>query len=165
MDKKLGFTHDNIKNKSIEWYTPEWIFKELGLSFDLDPCHAVIKIPWIPVKHTYNINDDGLRKNWRGNVWLNPPYGKYTKAWLSKLDSHGNGVALVFSRTDCKWFHDICTNANAILFLKGRVKFVDGLGSSGSSGAGCGSMLIAWGEENSLALSRMSHLGFFVKIK
>lgn len=133
--------------------------------FNLDPCHAIEKINWIPVANTYNINDDGLTKEWHGNVWLNPPYGKYTKAWLQRLDEHGNGIALVFARTDCKWFQDVCINANAILFLRGRVKFVDGMGKTGGSGAGSGSMLVAWGENNAIALDRMSDKGFYVRIR
>jgi len=29
--KKTGFTHDNVNNKTVDWYTPKWIFDELGL--------------------------------------------------------------------------------------------------------------------------------------
>jgi hypothetical protein len=49
---------------------------------------------------------------------------------LEKMHYHRQGVALVFARTDCKWFHDYVAKADAILFLKGRVKFVDGLGKN-----------------------------------
>lgn len=160
---KTGFTHDNINNISVDWYTPPWIFESLGLTFDLDPCHPKEKIDWIPVKKTYNIDDDGLKQDWEGNVWLNPPYGKYTKDWLKKMDSHRNGITLVFSRTDCKWFHDYITKADAILFLQSRVKFVDGFGVTGTSGAGCGSLLAAWGYENHTALFRMKEKGFLVQ--
>ena len=52
--------------------------------------------------------------------------------------------------------------ADAILFLRGRVKFVDGLGVSGGSGVGSGSMLVAWGAENVAALLAMSDLGHLV---
>lgn len=47
--------------------------------------------------------------------------------------------------------------------MRGRVKFVDGLGATGGSGAGSGSMLVAWGEDNVQALRTMSDLGHFVQ--
>ena len=65
-------------------------------------------------------------------------------------------------RTDCAWFHDYVAKADAILFLKGRVKFVDGLGVSGGNGAGSGSMLIAWGRENVQSLLGIQNKGYLV---
>lgn len=157
--KAAGFTHDNADNKSVDWYTPAWIFERMGLVFDLDPCQPEKRIPWIPACAAYSLKDDGLVSPWHGKVWLNPPYGKHTYAWLEKMHQHRNGVSLVFARTDCAWFHDFVANADAVLFLKGRVKFVDGLGATGGSGAGSGSMLIAWGDENVYALEQMRDLG------
>lgn len=161
--KKGGFTHDSAKNISVDWYTPKWIFDCLGIEFCLDPCQPKGGIDWIPAKKYYTIEDDGLSSEWRGKVWLNPPYGKETGEWLKKMHEHRNGVSLVFSRTDCKWFHSYVTQADAILFLRGRVKFVDGLGKTGGSGAGSGSMLIAWGEECVAALRNMASYGFLVE--
>lgn len=162
--KKAGFTHDNKENVSADWYTPPWIFEELGLSYDLDPCSPPGGIPWIPAKRHYTKEDDGLVQPWEGRVWLNPPYGKWTGPFLEKMHNHRNGVALVFARTDCRWFHDYAVRAHAILFLKGRVKFVDGLGLTGGGGAGAGSMLIAWGEECVEALAGMSNRGLFIEL-
>jgi hypothetical protein len=163
--KKTGFTHDSVDNKTVDWYTPKWIFDEMGIQFDLDPCQPKEKIEWIPATHHFCEEDDGLSQVWRDNVWLNPPYGKFTKAWLEKLNEHGEGIALVFARTDCKWFHDVCAKANGILFLKGRVKFVDGLGVTGGGGAGSGSMLVAWGQDNADVLKSMSNRGFYISMK
>ena len=160
----MGFTHDNADNASVDWYTPPWVFERMGLVFDLDPCQPVIPIPWIPAKITYCLWDDGLNRPWFGRVWLNPPYGKHTGAWLQKMHAHRNGIALVFARTDCAWFHDFCEHADAILFLKGRIKFVDGLGVTSGGGAGSGSMLIAWGLENIKALAKMQDIGKFIKL-
>ena len=152
MGKAKAFTHDNIDNASVDWYTPKWIFDALGLRFDLDPCQPPTGVAWIPADKFYCEADNGLVQPWTGNVWLNPPYGKYTSAWLRKMHEHRNGIALVFARTDTKWFHDYVAKADAILFLAGRVKFVDGLGVTAGNGAGAGSMLIAWGQHNVDAL-------------
>jgi phage N-6-adenine-methyltransferase len=162
MTEKKGFTHDSVANKTVEWYTPKWIFNALNLKFDLDPCHPEEKLDWIPAAKHYSEKDNGLIQEWTGRIWLNPPYGKHTSEWLAKMHDHRNGIALVFARTDCKWFHDYCTKADAILFIKSRVKFIDGLGVTSKSGAGSGSMLIAWGSDNVEALKKMRDKGFLV---
>lgn len=165
MEKKQGFTHDNKDNMTVDWYTPPSIFEMLNVDFDLDPCHPEKRIDWIPVKDVYTLEDDGLTSEWYGNVWLNPPYGKHTSDWLKKMHTYRNGIALVFSRTDCKWYHEYVAKADGILFLKGRVKFVDGLGKTSGSGAGCGSMLVSWGEVNTNTLRSLGSYGHFVGIK
>ena len=151
-----GFGHDSQQNISHDWYTPPWIFEALGLSFDLDPCAPAGGVPWIPAARHYSIADNGLNSAWAGRVWLNPPYGKETKAWLARMDGHRNGVSLVFARTDCAWYHDYAAKCDGILFVKGRIKFVDARGATGESGAGAGSMLLSWGSDNADALRRMA---------
>ena len=159
-----GFSHESHANKSVDWYTPKWIFDAIGLQFDLDPCQPEGGVPWIPATSYYTIADNGLSSEWHGRVWLNPPYGKFTKDWLAKMHQHRNGISLLFARTDCAWFHDYCAKADAILFLQGRIKFVDGLQATGGSGAGSGSMLIAWGDECVAALEKIKDRGLFVKL-
>lgn len=161
--KAAGFTHDNKDNKTVDWYTPAWLFEKLGIYFDLDPCQPKEKIDWIPAKQHYWKEIDGLTLSWHGNVWLNPPYGNKTEDWLEKMHKYRNGIALVFARTDTKWFHNFCIKADAILFLKGRIQFVDGLGVTAKGGAGAGSMLIAWGGVNVQALENMKDMGLLVK--
>lgn len=159
----IGFTHDSKNNLSVDWYTPPDFFVNLDLVFDLDPCQPEKKIPWIPAAKHYWASIDGLSLPWEGRVWLNPPYGKQTSTWLKKMHQHKNGVALVFARTDCAWYHDYASKADAILFMRGRMKFVDGLCKTGGSGAGCGSMLLAWGHDNVRALFNMRDQGHFVR--
>lgn len=161
---KTGFSHESQANISVDWYTPSWVFEKLGVEFDLDPCQPDEKIPWIPAKNRYALADDGLTSPWFGRVWLNPPYGKQTPLWLAKMHTHRIGIALLFARTDCAWFHDYVAKADAILFLKGRVRFVDGLKATKGTGAGSGSMLIAWSYENVEALKRIADKGAFWEI-
>lgn len=134
--------------KTVEWYTPPSIFKILDVGFTMDPCHPGRDVvDWIPATFIYTKTDDGLSKPWLGKVWLNPPYGRELTHWLAKMDFHRNGIALVFARTDTAWFHDYVAQADAVLFLKKRVRFVDAQGNQGDS-PNCGSMLVAWGDEN-----------------
>ena len=59
---------------------------------------------------------NGLKQKWHGTVWMNPPYGKFTENWLDKFIKHNNGIALVFSRTDTKWFQNYVKKSDAVLF-------------------------------------------------
>lgn len=156
-------SHESTTCKSVEWYTPEWIFNELSTEFDLDPASPHDMESKVPAKTKYTVFDDGLSKQWFGRVWLNPPYSKWTKAWMQRIAAHRNGIALCFSRTDASWFHETATTSDAILFIKGRIDFIPGLENQHKkSRAGAGTVLFAWGEENVKALKRMSHRGYFL---
>lgn len=159
---KVGFTHESHRAESVSWYTPPSIFEMLGTDFDLDVCAPQGGVPWIPAKEYIALPQDGLAEHWKGRVWCNPPYGKETPNWLKKMCDHGNGIALVFARTDTKWFHEYATKANALLFMKGRVQFVDGLNKTNSSGSTNGSVLLAYGTQCSEVLSKCKDSGFLV---
>jgi len=143
---KSGFTHEPRNSQNKDWYTPPEVFERLGSpEFDLDPASpGKERVPWVPAREHYSEN--GLLRNWHGRVWLNPPYGNETTDWLNRLALHGNGIALVFARTDTLWFHLIAAKADAICFLNGRIRFIDENGKQGGS-SGCGSMLLAWGDD------------------
>jgi hypothetical protein len=145
--------------QTVEWYTPPSIFKMLGCGFTLDPCHPGRDVvDWVPALSVYTKADDGLVKPWVGRVWLNPPYGRELPPWLKKMHEHRDGIALVFARTDTAWFHDYVAKADAVLFLKKRVRFVNADGVLGDS-PNCGSMLVAWGDINVEVLRHVEHGG------
>lgn len=161
---KTGFTHESQYAESVSWYTPKWVFDKLNVQFDLDPCAPSGGVPWIPAKNHYSLPQDGLALPWEGLVWCNPPYGKETPKWLEKMHTHGEGIALVFARTDTKWFQSCAKGADTMLFLSGRIQFVDGLGATGGSGSTCGSVLIGWGVASSKALRAMRSEGLLVEL-
>lgn len=102
---------------SDEWNTPKWIVERLG-HFDLDPCEAVNPL-WKLAEGSYNIENDGLTKEWKGRVFMNPPYRKpLLNKFIDKLIQHGNGIALIFNRMDIALWHDkIFPTADAMLIL------------------------------------------------
>jgi hypothetical protein len=145
------------------WLTPPYILKALG-EFDLDPS-ASLNRPWDTAKHHYTIEDDGLVQEWFGRVWLNPPYGPVLAKWLRRLADHGNGIALIFARTETKAFFDeVWDKADAILFLKGRINFYRPDGAAGNN-AGSPSVLVAYGEANVRILETCSLNGKLVYLK
>lgn len=86
---------------SDDWYTPQWIFESLNLTFQLDVCSPPSGVPWIPAQKYFSQKDDGLSQDWAGLVWMNPPYSN-PLPWVRKFIQHGNGVALV-PTSNGKW--------------------------------------------------------------
>jgi hypothetical protein len=150
-------------NTSVEWLTPPELVKKLK-EFDLDPCTPISP----PFKHAtvnYNLNDNGLEKKWFGRVYLNPPYGKGMEKWIEKLKNHGNGIALIFARTETRcFFNHVWNDADAVLFVKGRIKFYNLAGiQMGTPGAP--SIFIAYGLNNAQILENSGIEGKFIKLK
>lgn len=158
-----GFSHESTRNESFEWYTPPEIFDALGLTFDLDPCSPGAGKSFVPAKKHYTIVDDGLASLWDGTVFVNPPYGSETAKWMEKLADYGDGIGLVFARTDVKWFHDHGSRADVICFVKSRIKFYKGNIEDQGGTPGAGSMLLAYGPTAADAL-RKSGLGVCVTV-
>jgi hypothetical protein len=152
-----GFRHERPRGESVEWYTPPEVFQALGVSFDLDPAAPVGGLPWVPAERSLSRTDDGLIQPWTGRVWLNPPYGRGIALWLDRLALHGDGLALVFARTDTRWYQEIVRRATALCFIAGRLSFVRPDRSRAGS-AGAPSVLLAFGLPCALALAE-SRLG------
>jgi len=148
-----------------EWLTPKYIIEALG-EFDLDPCSPIVR-PWNTAKRHYTIEDDGLTKDWGSDskVFMNPPYGNQTSKWMKKLSEHGNGIALIFARTETRMFFDYIWNkAHAIMFLKGRLSFYNVDGTKGKNSAGAPSCLVAYGLYNEILLQRSGLNGKYIKL-
>lgn len=151
-------------HKSVEWYTPAWVFDALDLEFDLDPASPHDMKTAVPASTKYTVFDNGLSKPWFGRVWMNPPYGPDTGLWVRRMAEHGNGVALVFSRTDATWCQDAMKAATAMLFMAGRIEFVPGHENKHKKGrCGAGTVLFAFGAECASALRQLSAYGVFIQ--
>ncbi len=132
--------------KSMDWITPPDIVKACG-EFDLDPCGNALNIKNPAFRTAKAIwLRNGLEREWKGRVWLNPPYGRDIKAWMKKLSEYNWGMAFVFARPDTNWFQQyVFKKACAIYFLAGRVNFYLPTGIQAKNSGGCGSCLIAYG--------------------
>jgi len=159
----FGEDIERPKFKSVEWYTPKWVFDALGVDFDLDPASPHDMESAVPAKTKYTKFDNGLKKPWFGRVWLNPPYGPDTGVWIRRMMQHGNGIALVFSRTDAAWCQDAMRSASAMLFVAGRIDFVPGIENQHKkSRCGAGTVIFAWGTDCVQALRRMGDRGILI---
>lgn len=165
MNLDLGFQVDRTTGKD-EWLTPPRIFRALG-EFDLDPCapHASRR-PWDCAKRSFSVEDNGLAQPWEGRVWMNPPYGSDTGKWMARLAAHGNGIALIFARTEtATFFESVWGKADAMMFLRGRLAFFDVRGMPSKNSAGAPSVLIAYGKNNADALKSSGLDGFYLCAK
>lgn len=149
--------HHSRSSLKDEWLTPPSIIEALG-QFDLDPCAPLeTERPWPTAREHYTIEDDGLDPclPWTGRVWCNPPYGDETGTWLRRLADHGNGIALIFARTETEAFFDtVWDRAAAVAFLRGRLHFHHLSGERAKENAGAPSVLVAYGYLNALVLWR-----------
>lgn len=146
------------------WLTPRSIVEDLG-PFDLDPCCPPV-MPWRTATTMIHWPTDGLAAEWTGRVWLNPPYGNQTGRWLRKLAEHGNGIALIFARTETVDFHThVWSKAHALLFLQGRIHFHHVSGKRAESNAGAPSVLVAYGEDAAVKLRFADLTGQYLALK
>ena len=106
-----------------DWETPKELFeewnKEFGFTVDVCASEANCKI-----KNYYSKEQNGLKQEWKGIAWCNPPYGREIGKWVKKAsESKCTTVMLLPARTDTKWFHKYIYGKAEIRFLKGRIKF------------------------------------------
>ncbi len=153
--------HHSARAQTVDWLTPPEIVGALG-PFDLDPC-ACNPMPWVTAPLMYSPPLDGFAMPWFGRVWLNPPYGREVFKWVKKLADHGNGICIIFARTDTAGFHEqVWNRADAILFMRGRLKFYRPNGKQAKANSGGPSCLVAYGAENATALVNSGIEGMIV---
>lgn len=67
------------QSKSVEWYTPARYIEAARAcmgSIDLDPASCFEANLTVKAAKYLTAEQNGLRYVWRGNIWLNPPYGR-----------------------------------------------------------------------------------------
>ena len=144
--------------KSDDWQTPAYIFGALGERFDLDVASPPEGPRHVPCDAYFSSN--ALQREWRGFVWMNPPFGHQRQKieWLTKFFDHGHGIALVPDRTSAPWFRQFAPRADLALFLSPKVKF-ERLDGSIRGSPGTGTVLLAAGPRAAAALARAQSLG------
>lgn len=158
-------THEQCLGATDEWYTPPHVFEAMQAKFDMDVSSPGFDVtPWIPAGEF--VTADSLGKDWRGFVWMNPPFGGRNGLvpWLRKFVSHGNGVCLVPDRTSAPWWQTFAPEMELTLFVAKKIKFIGHDGKPGASPAQ-GTCLMAIGLKGIAALLQANDngLGFLMK--
>lgn len=161
--------HVRTIGETDEWFTPPEIFEALGVTFDLDVAQPEMGRAFlsVPCRRYLTISDDGLTAPWDGFVWMNPPYGGRNALvpWLKRFMDHGNGIACVNAHTSTGWFHDYVARADALLFPRGKTKFIRPDGTRGDR-PNYGVVLVGVGTQAVAALenARRNGLGIVTTI-
>jgi len=161
-------------SKSAEHLTPPHIVAavlEVLNIIDLDPCSEAHEGANIPAKVHFTKEDDGLRRDWSGKVFLNPPYGSTGTGgkeggkvleWMKKIAGEYRegrvveGIILWRSSTDTPAWRILTETASRVCFIKGRLWFH----AKGKSGpAPFPSVVFYLGENSEKFKEVFSHLG------
>lgn len=155
---------------SQTWFTPEYVLgpvrTDLGGSIGLDPCTTSSNPVGAEIFHT--VAEDGLAKSWGDGGWspsvfVNPPYGKAREPWVRKCIEAGacdqRVILLIPAATDTRIFHQALGTADAVVFVRGRVKFGVLRPNRRQVAASHPSALVGW----NVTLDACASLGFKVK--
>lgn len=115
-----------FSSKTDMWATPQGFFDQLNEEF-----HFTVDVCAIPenakCEKFFTPEINGLKQEWEGVCWCNPPYGREIGKWVEKAyiaSTWGATVVMLLpARTDTKWFHQYIYNKAEIRFIKGRLKF------------------------------------------
>jgi DNA N-6-adenine-methyltransferase (Dam) len=116
---------------SVEWYTPARYIeaaREVMGGIDLDPATSARANRTVKAARIFTAESDGLAHEWAGRVWLNPPYGKGSGQFTTKLIEEydaGRVVAAVLLLNaygfDAEWFRPLWRFP--ICFTDHRIQF------------------------------------------
>lgn len=132
----------HFSSATVLWSTPQSFFDSCDriFHFTLDVCASPDNAK---CARYFTAEDDGLKQEWTGTCWCNPPYGRGIGKWMRKAwESSERGatvVCLVPARTDTKWWHKYAARGD-VTFLRGRLKF-----GASETGAPFPSALIVFG--------------------
>ena len=140
-------------------YVLDPVREALGGAIDLDPC----TLPDNPVGATtfFYPPQDGVELPWgTGTIYCNPPYGKARERWVRRCqEAAGDGARVVLlmpAAMDTRIVHSCLTNANSVVFIRGRVKFGVLRPNRRQQAASHPSMLVGWNVD----LRSCAHLGY-----
>lgn len=116
-----------------EWYTPMTIIEAARRTMgeiDLDPASSTVANEVIKASRFFTVKDDGLKQDWSGRVWLNPPYlhptiERFVERLMEHVEAHALEAAIMLANnaTETQWFQCVAAHADAVCFPSKRIQF------------------------------------------
>ena len=107
---------------------------------DLDPASSAKANETVKAGRYFTIEENGLDKVWRGQVWLNPPFSRGNiQRFVEKLVfeyQSGNiteAIMLTNNATETVWFQHGLSAASAVCLVRSRIKFISPRGDAPAS--------------------------------
>lgn len=164
--------HVTNNSGNNEWYTPADYVEAARLTLgriELDPASSEIANEVVRADQFYTIDDDGLIQEWRGKVWMNPPYatdlvGKFATKLVHhyELGDVPEAIVLVNNATETQWFQSMAARAAAICFPAKRIRYWTPDGDSNSPLQG--QAFLYFGQDSINFLENFSYFGLLVRV-
>lgn len=158
-DPMWSETGEDETGDAARWRTPPEVFQPLHREFRFGLDVAAVSdsalIPhWLGPDHPSPVRRDAFEADWtaaRGHgpaAWMNPPYGRGMGRWMVLAARWGRVmpvVVLILARTDLPWWDEVVmATAAEIRFVRGRVRFLDGVTGERAGGAPAPSVVLVW---------------------
>lgn len=123
-----------------EWYTPpEYIEAARAVmgGIDTDPASSAVANQTVKAGVYFDREYDGLRREWHGRLWLNPPYsqpeiGDFCAKLVAEIDGGRvrQAITLTNNATETGWFRVLAERCTAVCFPASRIRFLDAQGNA-----------------------------------
>lgn len=130
------------KAYSVHWYTPAALVRDLVNVLTAwpkeapwgDPCTSQAALDYqaaacVPAP-AWHLTEGALETPWpEMALFVNPPFGKGMGRWVDRAATHSSPVILLTpSSTEVGWWQAAARSALCVVFVRGRVNFVDAQG-------------------------------------
>jgi len=154
-----------------EWYTPEEhlsAVRDVLGGIDLDPASSEAAQRRVQALRYFTKDNDGLKQEWHGRVFLNPPYsrreiGQFVSKMVQEWQAGRVSAAVMLTHrfTDTRWFHEAAGACSAICFTTGRVRFIDAEGNLARPTQG--QAYFYYGKDRTRFAARFREIGLVLK--
>ena len=161
------------RNESVCWYTPQYIIdaaREVLGTIDIDPASDSEANKTVKAIKFYSVDEDGLLQDWRGRIWLNPPFAnglidKFVDKLLAEIERGfvTAAICLTDNATETRWFRRLADNSVAIVFTTGRINFLKA-GASHSGTPTRGQAFFYYGDNPDKFFQVFSNFGWCCRV-
>ncbi|MGL5581802.1 MAG: DNA N-6-adenine-methyltransferase [Cetobacterium sp.] len=136
MTDSVMVMNNHSNNNNDEWFTPpeyvdsaRWVMEGI----DVDPASNDVAQRHVGATVYYTKENSSLTPEveWCGKVWMNPPYSRVIKEFVSKLVNQfhlGNvtqAIVVTNNGTDTRWYQELLSISTGICLPRGRIAFMN----------------------------------------